>query len=47
MEPKVPSQNHYCRHRYDDGCYHRMIDNVKQDEHIFHHEGDRGNYGCL
>lgn len=47
MAPKVPGQSCYCRHRYDDGIYHRMIDNAKQDEPLSHHKGDRDNYGCL
>lgn len=33
------------RHRYDDGCYHRMIGNAKQDEQLFHHQRDCCNTG--
>jgi hypothetical protein len=31
----VPGQSRYCRHHYDDGVYHRMIYNAKQDEPLF------------
>ena len=38
MASKVYGRGHYCLHRYDDGFYHRMIDNAKQDEPLLHLE---------